>query len=105
MKKTETEKTWIFWTILTITIICILLLANYTASINSKLYTSGIEQKETGVIENVEAGTKIEQSFIAIDNNLEKITIDFEPYKSDEKRGGIVKIEVKDNDGNVIGNK
>ena len=105
MKKIETKKTWIFWTILTITIICILLLANYTVSINSKLYTSGIEQKETGVIENVEVGTKIEQSFIAIDNNLEKITIDFEPYKSDEKRGGIVKIEVKDNDGNVIGNK
>ena len=105
MKKIETKKTWIFWTILTITIIGILLLANYTVSINSKLYTSGIEQKETGVIENVEVGTKIEQSFIAIDNNLEKITIDFEPYKSDEKRGGIVKIEVKDNDGNVIGNK
>ena len=105
MKKIETKKTWIFWTILTITIICILLLANYTVSINSKLYTSGIEQKETGVIENVEVGTKIEQSFIAIDNNLEKINIDFEPYKSDEKRGGIVKIEVKDNEGNVIGNK
>ena len=105
MKKIETKKPWIFWTILTITIICILLLANYTASINSKLYTSGIEQKGTGVIENVEVGTKIEQSFIAIDNNLEKITIDFEPYKSVENRGGIVKIEVKDNDGNVIGNK
>ena len=105
MKKIETKKPWIFWTILTITIICMLLLANYTASINSKLYTSGIEQKGTGVIENVEVGTKIEQSFIAIDNNLEKITIDFEPYKSVENRGGIVKIEVKDNDGNVIGNK
>ena len=105
MKKIETKKPWIFWTILTITIICILLLANYTASINSKLYTSGIEQKGTGVIENVEVGTKIEQSFIAIDNNLEKITIDFEPYKSVKNRGGIVKIEVKDNDGNVIGNK
>lgn len=105
MKKIETKKSWIFWTILTITIICILLLANYTASINSKLYTSGIEQKGTGVIENVEVGTKVEQSFIAIDNNLEKITIDFEPYKSVENRGGIVKIEVKNNDGNVIGNK
>ena len=105
MKKFEIKKNWIFWSILTIVIGIIWLLASYTVSINNKLYTAGMTQEPTGVIEEVKQGTKIIQSFIAIDNNLEKIMIDFEPYKQNAKRGGKIKIEVQDNEGNIIGNE
>lgn len=105
MKKFEIKKNWIFWSILTIVIGIIWLLASYTVSINNKLYTAGMTQEPTGVIEEVKQGTKIIQSFIAIDNNLEKIMIDFEPYKQNAKIGGKIKIEVQDNEGNIIGNE
>ena len=100
--KIDIKKDWKFLSIITIAILLILLVATYAVSIKNKLYTKGEVQKETGVIEKIEQGTEISQSFVAIDNNLEKIILDFEGYKDDINCGGKAIIGIKDSDGNII---
>lgn len=100
--KINIKKDWKFFTILTLAIFIIILIATYTLKIKNKLYTSGETQVQTGVIENVQQGTEIIQSFIAQDNNLKKVSIDFEPYKNKSLYGGNVIVGIKDNEGNII---
>lgn len=102
MEKINIKKDWKFFSVLVVAIILILLVATYTVSIKDKLYTKGQTQEATGVIENVETGTKISQSFIGIDDNLEKVTIDFEPYKNEITTGGQVLLSLKDSENNII---
>ena len=96
------KKDWKFLVSMLVAIILILLVANYTLSIKNKLYTKGEVQEATGVIEEVKQGMEVTQSFVAIDNNLEKVIINFEGYKDDDKCGGKVLVGIKDSDGNTI---
>ncbi len=103
--KIDLKKDWKFYGILTIAILIIILIANYSLKIEEKLYTSGDIQLETGTLEEVTTGTEIVQTFVAVANNLEKVKIDFEPYKEDVNCGGKVTVGIKDADGNVIEEK
>lgn len=103
--KIDIKKDWKFYGILTIAVLIIVLIANYALKIEEKLYTTGEVQEETGTLEEVTTGTEIIQTFVAVDNNLEKVKIDFEPYKDDVNCGGKVTIGIKDADGNVIEEK
>ena len=103
--KIDFKKDWKFYGILTIAILIIILIANYSLKIEEKLYTSGDIQLETGTLEEVTTGTEIVQTFVAVANNLEKVKIDFEPYKEDVNCGGKVTVGIKDADGNVIEEK
>lgn len=100
--KINLKKDWKFYGILTIAVLIIILIANYALVIEEKLYTTGEVQEETGTLEEVTTGTEIVQTFVAVDNNLEKVKIDFEPYKEDANCGGKVTIGIKDANGNVI---
>ena len=102
MMKINLKKDWKFYGILTIAVLIIVLIANYALAIEEKLYTTGEVQEETGTLEEVTTGTEIVQTFVAVDNNLEKVKIDFEPYKEDANCGGKVTIGIKDANGNVI---
>ena len=99
--KIDFKKDWKFYGILTIAILIIILIANYSLKIEEKLYTSGDIQLETGTLEEVTTGTEIVQTFVAVANNLEKVKIDFEPYKEDVNCGGKVTVGIKDADGKV----
>lgn len=103
--KRDKKKEIKFFGLITIAIVLILLLTTYIAGIQNKFYTKGELQKATGVMEDIEQGTEITQSFEAIDNNLEKVTLDFEPYKDDLTCGGKVLIGIKDSQGNIIKEK
>lgn len=103
--KIDIKKDWKFYGILTIAVLIIVLIANYALKIEEKLYTAGEVQEETGTLEEIATGTEIIQTFVAVDNNLEKVKIDFEPYKDDVNCGGKVTIGIKDADGNVIEEK
>lgn len=103
--KINLKKDWKFLSIITIVVILIMLLATYTAEIKNKFYTKGERQEATGVVENIEIGTEIIQSFQATSNNLEKIVLDFEPYKDDSNCGGKVLVGIKDNEGKIIQEK
>ena len=100
--KINLKKDWKFYGILTIAVLIIVLIANYSLKIEEKLYTTGEIQEETGTLEDASAGTEIVQTFVAIDNNLKKVKIDFEPYKVDVNCGGKVTVGIKDANGNVI---
>lgn len=100
--KMHIKKKWTLFGILTIVILILLLISTYTISIKNKLYTKGEIQEATGVIENIEQGTEISQKFEAFDDNLEKVVINFEPYKDDQDYGGNVIVGIKDSDGNTI---
>ena len=99
------KKDWKFFSIITIVIILIMLLATYTAEIKNKFNTKSEKQEATGVVEKVEVGTEITQNFQALDNNLEKIVLDFEPYKDDMNCGGKVLVGIEDSEGKVIQEK
>ena len=103
--KINIKKDWKFFSIITIIVILILLMATYTVSIKNKLYTKGVVQNATGVIESVEEGMEILQSFVAVEDNLEKVVLDFEPYKNEGNCGGKVIVGIKDNNGNIIQEK
>ncbi len=103
--KIDIKKDWKFYGILTIAVLIIVLIANYALKIEEKLYTAGEVQEETGTLEEIATGTEIIQTFVAVDNNLEKVKIDFEPYKDDVNCGGKVTIGIKDANGNVIEEK
>mgnify|MGYP003371431515 CR=1 FL=1 len=100
--KFDIKKDGKFFAILIICIILIILLATYTLEIKDKLYTKGEIQKETGVIEQIQEDTEVTQSFVALENNLEKVTLDFESYKDDIKCGGKTTIGIKDSNGKII---
>ena len=103
--KIDRRKEIKFFGIITVVIILILLLATYIASIKNKFYTKGELQEATGIIEKVEQGTEVIQTFEAIDNNLEKVMLDFEPYKDELTCGGEVLVGIKDSEGNIIEEK
>ena len=93
---------YVFWIIITIIMLIIIMTANYIIDINQKMYAFGEKQEATGSLEKLQEETKINQKFIAIDNNLEKIKIDFEPYKNERNVGGKVKITLQDEENKII---
>ena len=103
--KINIKNNWKFFALLTIIIFFIVLISTYTVSIKNKLYTSGEIQKETGVIEKINTGTEILQTFIASSNNLSKVILDFEPYKDESNCGGNVIVGIKDSTGKILAEK
>ena len=103
--KIDFKRDWKFYAILTIAVLIIILIANYSLKIEEKLYTTGEVQVETGTLEDISTGTEIVQTFVAVANNLEKVKINFEPYKDDVNCGGKVTVGIKDANGNVIEEK
>lgn len=99
------KKDWKFFSILTLAIIIITLIVTYTVSFQYKLYKEGKTQEATGVLTEVNQGTNVEQKFVAENDNLKKVSIDFEPYKNEAKCGGEIVIGIKDNEGNIIKEK
>lgn len=99
------KKDWKFFSILTLAIIIITLIVTYTVSIQYKLYKEGKTQGATGALTEINQGTEVEQKFIAENDNLQKISIDFEPYATEAKCGGKVTIGIKDSEGNIIEEK
>ena len=91
-----------FYFILAIAIFIINMLCSYNLSISNKLYAKGNLQESTGVLENIEEATVVTQTFIAIDDNLEKISIDFEPYKDSINYGGNLILSVENDNGEVL---
>ena len=101
----EIKKDWKFFVVLAIAIIAIWMLAIYTVTINQKLYTKGSLPETVGSLQDISENTQIEQKFIAKENNLEKIKIEFEPYKEDSNVGGKVKIGIRNEQGNILKEK
>ena len=99
------KKDWKFFSILTLAIIIITLIVTYTVSVQYKLYKEGKTQGATGVLTEANQGTEVEQKFIAENDDLQKISIDFEPYATEVKCGGKVTIGIKDSEGNIIEEK
>lgn len=93
---------WVFFSILAVSLILIIMISTYCVSIENKLYAKGGVQEPTGNIEKIEQGTQIVQKFYAVDNNLEKVIIDFEPYKEETGIGGKINVGIKDEQGNII---
>lgn len=87
-----------------ISIIIIVILACYQFNNKNNAYTASYtpnNEKYDNVVENVEEGLEIGQSFIAKDNNLEKIYINFNNLKS-KTTGGNALIGLRDSKGNII---
>ncbi len=103
--KITIKKDWKFLIILFIAISLILLVANYTVSIKNKLYTKGRLQETTGVIQDVSQGMEVIQNFVAVDNNLERVILNFESYKDDANCGGKVLLGIKDYNGKILEEK
>lgn len=103
--KIDIKKDWKFFSILTLAILIITLIVTHAVSFQYKLYKKGNTQEATGVIKQINEGTQIEQKFIAKENNLKKISLDFETYRESSKVGGKVTIGIKDSDGKIIKEK
>ena len=101
----EIKKNWKFFIILAIAILAIWLLAVYTVTINQKLYVKGTLPETTGIIENVTENEIIEQNFLAKENNLQKVKVNFEPYADSSNVGGKVKVGIKDENGTILKEK
>lgn len=100
--KEHIRNNWKFYIVLILAILLINILSIYSLNINNKLYTKGQLQQSTSELANIGEETQITQTFIALDNNLEKITIDFEPYKNEINCGGKAIITIKDDEGNIL---
>jgi len=100
--KLDWKKDWKFFVTLLVVILAIVLFATYEVSTLYKLYKSTYKQKSTGVVEEIQQGTLIEEKFVACENNLEKILLYFEPYQGYSAYGGKVTIKMQDEIGNVL---
>lgn len=98
----ELKKNWKFYTIMTVSIILIILLMTYMVNISDKLYKKIDYKIGDSYVEDIDTDTTITQKFIAEYNNLEKLYIEFEPFKDSSNVGGDVLIGVRDEDGNII---
>ena len=98
----ELKKNWKFYTITNVSIILIILLMTYMVNISDKLYKKIDYKIGDSYVEDIDTDTTITQKFIAEYNNLEKLYIEFEPFKDSSNVGGDVLIGVRDEDGNII---
>lgn len=98
----ELKKNWKFYTIMNVSIILIILLMTYMVNISDKLYKKIDYKIGDSYVEDIDTDTTITQKFIAEYNNLEKLYIEFEPFKDSSNVGGDVLIGVRDEDGNII---
>lgn len=101
-KKIGIKENWKFYTVLICAIITILLLTGYMAKISDKLYKKMGTSDSDEYIDEITQGTVVSQYFTANYDNLEKIYIDFEPFKNESTVGGTVIVGIKDQDGNII---
>ncbi len=96
------KKNWKFFTILVVSVLLMLLFTTYIVSVTNKLYDITDVKKATGVVEEVTIGTVLEEQFLAIEDNLEKVIVHFEPYADDLSYGGEATIGIKDEIGTVL---
>ena len=100
--KNYLKKHWKFYCFLIISLLFINILSIYNLDISRKLYIKGEKQKDTSALEDINVGTQVTQTFTAVDNNLEMLLIDFEPYKGNENCGGQVTISVENDKNEVL---
>ena len=67
------KKNWKFFTILVVSVLLMLLFTTYIVSVTNKLYDITDVKKATGVVEEVTIGTVLEEQFLALEDNLEKL--------------------------------
>lgn len=96
------KKDWKFFCVLTISMLALLLMCFYSLKVSDKTYHKSEDIGYNDYIKENTEGTKIVQKFIATGNNLERIDINFEPLKEKANVGGIIKIEIVDENGHVI---
>ncbi len=100
--KNFVKNNWKFCILLFIIIIVINIISCYNLDINNKLYSKGTLLEGNSVIEDVTVGTNITGTFIALDDNLEKISLNFEPYKDIINCGGTVVITIENDEGKIL---
>ena len=96
------KKNWSFFVILIIAIISMLLISFYSLDISEKLYDISDEIKAEDYIKNIKKGDIIEKNIYAQKDNFERVDIEFEPLKEAENISGKVRIEIYDDNGNMI---
>ena len=99
------KKDWKFFLILFLAVIMLLSISFYSLGISDKLYIKGEEINADKYIENISQGTIIEQKIISQNNNLERIDIEFEPFKDEYNIAKEAIIGIKNENGEIIAAK
>ncbi len=100
--KAKIKQQWKFLTILIISVIAILMTANYVLGITDKLYNKSetIEAQES--VKDIKQGDKIEQKIVAAENNFQRVDIQFNPLKEETNVSGEITIGIQDENGQTI---
>lgn len=96
------KKDWKFFLILFLAVIMLLSISFYSLGISDKLYIKGEGINADKYIENISQGTIIEQKIISQNNNLERIDIEFEPFKDEYNIDKEAIIGIKNENGEII---
>lgn len=96
------KKNWKFYVTIICAIIIEIFLTTYSINIKDKLYRKIKIENSDDYIENISENSTITQTFIATNDNLEKLYIKFNPLKQQDNIGGEVSIGIKDENGNLI---
>ena len=96
-----------FFLVLIIAVTVIILISLYKLNISDKLYNYGNKVDESklteyATIENISENEEFNQKFVAKENNLEIIYLQFNPFKEQANIDGNVVIGLKDENGNII---
>ena len=100
--KAKIKEQWKFLTILIISVIAILMTANYALGITDKLFNKSetIEAQES--VKDIKQGDKIEQKIVAAENNFQRVDIQFDPLKEETNVSGEITIGIQDENGQTI---
>ena len=99
------KKDWKFFLLLGISIVLIVLMILYTLRVSDKVYNVSEKVEVQDTIKEVTAGMKIEQKINAIQNNFQRVDIQFEGFKEQSNIAGKVTIGIDDPNGKNIRKK
>ena len=96
-----------FFLVLIIAIFVITAISLYKLNISDRLYNYGNRVDESklteyATIENISENEEINQKFVAKENNLEIIYLQFNSFKDESNIDGNAIIGLKDENGNII---
>ena len=96
-----------FFLVLIIAVLVITAISLYKLNISDNLYNYGNQFDESKIneyatIENISENEEINQKFVAKENNLEIIYLQFNPFKDEANIDGNAIIGLKDENGNII---
>lgn len=99
------KKDWKFFLLLGISIVLIVLMILYTLRVSDKVYNVSEKVEVQDTIKEVTAGMKFEQKINAIQNNFQRVDIQFEGFKEQSNIAGKVTIGIDDPNGKNIRKK